>query len=316
MTDLTDDVLNDLKAAMLAVESRRGSLVRWPVVANPTGGSVDTGWVEVDRVWSAVTGLSSYPLVTQPGEDDGSAVDSAVDGAPESTPGEESQMRTYMGVDASSTRLVAVTISEYVAEDLKDHPRIQIDVHQLKVHDDHERCRNAAIWFRGVLYHRSPNMVCLEAPFIHPRHPQGAVGVIQVNGALLASSEGRALVSVPPSKWKGAILGKGDASKDEIVAWAGSTDKQFVSRVVLEYPKTVQQDIVDAYCIALYARRVHKLRRKAGRINVVRSAPRSRAKTGAGETEPVNTEPVNTAHMDTAYTDTVSDHTPGEHHGR
>jgi Holliday junction resolvasome RuvABC endonuclease subunit len=159
-------------------------------------------------------------------------------------------MVAVIGVDASSTRLAAVVLDGKMLH--TEHKKLPGDIDRA--------CQEAHGWMEEVCAEYAPRLVAVEAPFFHHRHPQGSVGMVQVNGALLAALKDRVSLSVQPSRWKRQVCGVGNATKDQIVAWLKSNHP-----IVLEafsLGGKIDQDLCDAFCVALYGLNVLEIRAK------------------------------------------------------
>ena len=69
--------------------------------------------------------------------------------------------------------------------------------------------------FRAILEPWPHTDIWVEAPFLHPKHPTGAIPLIELHGALLvaASGNGSPVTTIAPAELKKWATGKGNASK-------------------------------------------------------------------------------------------------------
>lgn len=182
----------------------------------------------------------------------------------------------FVGIDASSTRLAVVILHHdwQTGEEITEFHTVKLP----KIADA-PRCIYAREWIQDMLYLSTPALVGIEAPFVHRLNANGSVGVIQVNGAVLAGTEGWESLSVQPSKWKAALGMKGNAKKDEIDDWVRENHYSLYLRAVVacepDTPGTKAErearltDILDAYCVALYTRNVYGLRKRMANRNTI-----------------------------------------------
>jgi Holliday junction resolvasome RuvABC endonuclease subunit len=158
-------------------------------------------------------------------------------------------VKTIMGVDASSTRLAMVVLKgDRAYTEIKTLPS-----------DVAEACWTASAWLKVQLEEYSPSLIVVEAPFFHRLHPSGSVPMSQVNGALLAGTEGYRVISVQPSHWKKSVLGVGNANKEAIGQWVKQNHTLMFETLD---PMKYREDLIDAFCIALHGRKVLESRAK------------------------------------------------------
>lgn len=93
----------------------------------------------------------------------------------------------------------------------------------------------------------SPDLVAIEGPSIGSQNLQFAIGAMHGVYTLTCLNLGIPCLIIPPSKWKKLIVGKGNATKQEI--------KSIIKPEF--FPDTrVKQDIFDAIAINLFAQKV------------------------------------------------------------
>lgn len=84
--------------------------------------------------------------------------------------------------------------------------------------------------------------VFVEEPVVAgARNIRTSLQMAQVCGVVLSVLNGQV---VPVSTWKKAVVGKGNASKEDVKEW--------LSNIQHRYPEAKQQDHVDATCIRIY----------------------------------------------------------------
>lgn len=96
--------------------------------------------------------------------------------------------------------------------------------------------------------------MCMEDPFIHHKHKSSVIPMAMTAGAIAAGVSlyvgdehaDEMLMRVPPPEWKKAVIGKGNAKKEEIRSWVFENTNEHVRK------KLSNQDLVDAYCLSLY----------------------------------------------------------------
>jgi hypothetical protein len=92
------------------------------------------------------------------------------------------------------------------------------------------------------------DIVVIESPVLAgPRNLQVLISMSQVCGVLLTSCTPHTAVTVAVASWKKEIVGKGNASKEEVANWLEKYYPDF-------YNKCQRQDHIDATCIALYGK--------------------------------------------------------------
>lgn len=91
-------------------------------------------------------------------------------------------------------------------------------------------------WYESfrVLLSTPVDAVVVEAPFLHPKHPTGSVSTIELHGLVrwLFFHERLSYIAVPPSTLKQWATGRGNASKELMMAcaqergWKGDDDNE------------------------------------------------------------------------------------------
>lgn len=97
-----------------------------------------------------------------------------------------------------------------------------------------------------------PNAMFTEAPFIHPQHSNGAMNLAGVSAcwqAAVLRQLGQHSEMVPPSTWKKQVVGHGNASKDDVKAYA---ERDWPMTIKAVNDNRLPPDVLDALCVALY----------------------------------------------------------------
>lgn len=157
------------------------------------------------------------------------------------------QDRAVIGIDPQSTRLAAVVLEgdAFVLEYVVKMP--------VNVHD---RCWRAFTWGRDLASEYSDATVLVELPFIGRFRTESTLGLAKTHGALLAGLVEGGLSNIDTinnRSWKKSVIGNGNATKDDITAWVAGNRPDIHSSISTA-PRSIQQDLVDAACIAMYGR--------------------------------------------------------------
>jgi Holliday junction resolvasome RuvABC endonuclease subunit len=100
---------------------------------------------------------------------------------------------------------------------------------------EHERFRWWRDTFRALLLpFSSSTEVVVEAPFLHPKHPTGAMGLCMLHGILraVAIDGGHMVHTITPGELKAWATGRGNASKEEMMrtarylGWSGDSSDE------------------------------------------------------------------------------------------
>lgn len=105
-----------------------------------------------------------------------------------------------------------------------------------------ETCWNAVIRTHA-------DVVAIESPIQGgSRNVRVGISLGMVAGAVsvAARQAGASVVLVPPAQWKKAVVGHGNANKEQVAEWLSHTHPDL-------HAKATSQDLVDAICIALSA---------------------------------------------------------------
>lgn len=107
-----------------------------------------------------------------------------------------------------------------------------------------------AEWLYGHVLSTKPGIVAVESPIVGAsRNYRTGIGLAMMAGALTAAAgaAGAQVVLVAPSAWKKQVVGRGNASKDEVAEWLEREQPVRHGRC------DADQDLIDATCISLYA---------------------------------------------------------------
>lgn len=107
-----------------------------------------------------------------------------------------------------------------------------------------------AEWLYGHVLITKPGIVAVESPIVGmSRNLQTGLNLAMMAGALSAAAgaAGAKVVLVAPSSWKKQVMGRGNASKDEVAQWLEREQPLRYTRCHSD------QDLIDATCISLYA---------------------------------------------------------------
>lgn len=95
-------------------------------------------------------------------------------------------------------------------------------------------------------FHKDEIYAFVEEPVVAgARNIRTSLQMAQVCGVVLSALNGEV---VPVSTWKKAVVGKGNASKDEVKEWLFNSKRDF--------PASAKQDHIDATCIRIYGETV------------------------------------------------------------
>lgn len=103
------------------------------------------------------------------------------------------------------------------------------------------------VWNACITY--KPDIVAVEAPIVGAsRNLRVGVSLGMVAGAICTAvmQSGATAVLAPPATWKKAVVGRGNADKQQISDWLQVHHPVWHARCT-------SQDAIDATCLALYA---------------------------------------------------------------
>lgn len=168
-----------------------------------------------------------------------------------------------LGIDASSKKLAAVITAQAGSPTLWKRTLIGDDIEA--------RCLAGFKWAKWLMAdiarpYRQANVpmptvyAFLEEPVVVPRNIRSTMVQAKVHGAIVAglkSSVNRVgpVATVVPPSWKKDVVGKGNATKQEIAAFV-ATHWPYLYEVADK-----DQDLLDAACINIYGQ--HHVRRVA-----------------------------------------------------
>lgn len=92
-----------------------------------------------------------------------------------------------------------------------------------------------------------PSKIAVESPVVAgSRNLRTALDMAMTAGAVVAGARraGAEVHLVPPALWKKTVVGKGNATKEEVAAFVRSADSRFAAAAEGD------QDLVDAFCIS------------------------------------------------------------------
>lgn len=126
--------------------------------------------------------------------------------------------------------------------------------------------------------------ICMEQPIIHRTHRSSNTMMSMLGGALLSGmgfavvehqkffdkpididfmTEGpevfinKKFMQIPPSSWKKEVIDNGNASKEDIKNWVKENySKSTYNKLISNKKYGSEQDLLDAFCIALYRERI------------------------------------------------------------
>lgn len=161
---------------------------------------------------------------------------------------------SIIGVDPSSRKLAAVASS--MGDD-----RADIYVKALP-QDKPTACLMAFEWMRSIVEERDGDVyVFIELPVFGRGGPGSTIPQAQVNGALLAGghSAGASVNLVNNARVKKEVVGKGNATKDDIREWVRDNWPTLYSQIETD------QDLCDSAMIHRYGSQVVEHREEISR---------------------------------------------------
>lgn len=161
----------------------------------------------------------------------------------------------FVGIDVSTSSIDVVFLDENT--DDADFHRFALKIGPGDYHESARRIPQI-LPARGAWRDMGAVLIAIELPMTAPGHGgfQAAVPQAVIRGALLAclpKHDDVPVALMPAHLWKkwslgGGFPGKGQAKKPEIAEWAKAT---WTNR------STSDQNLLDAFCIAYAARRLH-----------------------------------------------------------
>lgn len=161
---------------------------------------------------------------------------------------------TVIGLDPSSRRLVTVAgAPDTLVMDL------WVDDVVLKDNDIVVRAQDACVWVADQLSQYTRTLLAVESPVFGKGGVRATVTQSIVHGAILAATAGRSDVITVQSNnqhWKKVVVGRGNASKDQITEWVKLHHREFYDehcRTLRNGRIAIDQDVMDALCIWIAA---------------------------------------------------------------
>lgn len=158
---------------------------------------------------------------------------------------------TVIGIDPSSRKLAAVYC------ELGSEPDVEHRTEKLP-QDKPVACLTAYEWVRTLVLTRpiQPVYVAIELPVLGRGGPGSTIPQAQINGALLAGAQsaGATVILVNNARAKKEVIGKGNASKDDIRKWVKTAWPRLYSDIKTD------QDLCDSTMIYVYGRNTVELR--------------------------------------------------------
>lgn len=107
------------------------------------------------------------------------------------------------------------------------------------------------LWLAEVMPLDLQAVFYIERPFVGRPHGnvRTAIGQALTVGGVLAQAPGETHL-IEQAEWKKAVVGSGNASKADIWEWLAATHP------ALSEAADGDQDVIDAFCISLYGRRL------------------------------------------------------------
>ena len=157
-------------------------------------------------------------------------------------------MDGYAGIDYGTKRVAYVNLADEVFTELllsgSDNPAFDVAV--------------IGEWLCDTVRTTRPTLIAVERPIQGAsRNVRVGLAMAMVAGAIThaAHQTGSETILVEPATWKKAVVGRGNADKASITAWLQHSHSYYAHRC------GKSQDLVDATCLALYAKKVLERRR-------------------------------------------------------
>lgn len=175
-----------------------------------------------------------------------------------------------LGIDPSSRKLAAIHGM------VGDEPHIRHVTEKLP-QDKPTACLTAYEWVRELIgqYPDGAVYAAIELPVLGRGGPGSTIPQAQINGALLAGAQsaGAIVILVNNSRAKKEIVGRGNASKDDIRRWVKEAWPALYSDIKSD------QDLCDSAMIYMYGRQVVDLRDRISRRKAIERATINRRRT-------------------------------------
>lgn len=162
---------------------------------------------------------------------------------------------SFLGVDYGSRRVAIACL--VLDEKNPDAVVAQVWVRRYPASDDVYTVLGAAYdLMTAADTAMRPLVIAIESPIVGAnKNAQTAVKLSMMAGALCAAAgKGTSgILLVAPSTWKAEVVGRGNASKSDVVSWLRVRHPGLVDAASQD--GKVDQDVVDALCLALHAHR-------------------------------------------------------------
>jgi len=172
-----------------------------------------------------------------------------------------------IGIDPSSKK-IAATVTVNGAE-----PTLRIRPLPTGRRDTPRQLFLAGRWFRRLIMEFDPQSndvyVYIENPFVSPKTIRACLPLARMHGHLMATAYAcgvKVVDGVDISRWKSVSIGKGNASKTEIMAWVRKCWPQAAEQVGKD------QDKADSAGINVYGQHMVKQIKKIERLKEKNSA--------------------------------------------
>jgi len=163
-------------------------------------------------------------------------------------------MKGYFGIDYGSRRIAVASLVDLPDGSLAHRIWVQ------RYGDDWDTYAVLADVYDLVATRQqafAPLVIAIESPIVGAsKNAQTAVKMSMMAGSIAAAAGkgSSGIVLVPPSSWKASVVGRGNAGKHDVAAWLLDNHPHIYEECIRERTGKVDQDAVDASCLALYAR--------------------------------------------------------------
>lgn len=174
-------------------------------------------------------------------------------------------MTSVIGIDPSSRKLAAV----YGV--VGNEPNVEYTVEKLP-QDKPTACLIAYEWMHHLVVGQKATgqkvYAAIELPVLGRGGPGSTIPQAQINGALLAGAQaaGAIVILVNNARAKKEVVGKGNASKDDIRRWVKQAWPSLYSEIKND------QDLCDSTMIYMYGRKTVDLRDRIARRKTIEQA--------------------------------------------
>lgn len=174
-------------------------------------------------------------------------------------------MTSLIGIDPSSRKLAAVYGT------VGDEPYVQYTIEKLP-QDKPTACLMAYEWMHRLVSIQDVTKhkvyAAIELPVLGRGGPGSTIPQAQINGALLAGAQaaGAIVILVNNARAKKEVVGKGNASKDDIRRWVKQAWPALYSDIKND------QDLCDSTMIYMYGHKTIELRDRIARRKTIEQA--------------------------------------------